>query len=96
MERSSSSSVTIAAIGSVLVCAATLFQYIESHRLGQLGGYFPLVIGAASIWILVASCGYFARSVNVRSKLTAALQGLLAALAFVAINVATLIWAFGS
>ena len=96
MERSSSPSVTVAAIGSVLLCAATLFHYVVSHRLGQPGGYFPLAIGTIGMWVLVAICSYFAQSAGARSALSAALQGLLAALAFLAINLATLIWAFGS
>ena len=96
MARSSSSLVVVAAIGSVLACAATLFQYISSHRLGQPGGYFPLALGATSIWLLVGSCGYFARAATKRSLLAAILQGLLAALAFLAISIFTLVRAFGS
>ena len=96
MERSASWPLPLAAIGSVLATAATLFQYIQAHRAGESGGYLPIVFGAFAVGLLVAGCSYFAKPEAARSILTSGLLGALASGAFIATLFATLIWAFGS
>jgi hypothetical protein len=96
MERSAPWLVLLTAIGSILATATTLLQYIQAHRIGQPGGYLPMIFGALAIGLLVAVCGYFAKPQAVRSGSAAVLQGVLASMASLSILFVTLIWGFGS
>jgi len=96
MEKSASWLIAIAAIGSVLAAAATLLHYIQSHRVGQPGGYLALALGTITVGVLVAGCSHFAKPEATRSAPTSGLQGAFASLAFVAIVFVTLIWGFGT
>lgn len=88
--------VPLAAIGSILVTAATFLQYAHAHRADQPGGYLPIFLGALAIGLLATLCSYFVASKPARSAFTAFVSGVSAAVVFAVVLVVTLIWSFGS
>ena len=93
MERTSRWSVLLAVTGSILVTAVTFWHYAQAHREGHPGGYLPLAIGGLLVGLLAAACSYFN---GLRHTFTAIASGVVAAITFMAVLLATLISCFGS
>jgi hypothetical protein len=84
--------IPIAVLGSSIVVAATLFQYFQAYRLGEPGGYIPIIFGAGGIGFIagIANFLFF-------PKLWLAIIIFLIVMLITAnVLIATLIWAFGS
>jgi hypothetical protein len=70
--------------------------HIQAHRVGEPGGYIPIILGALSVGLLVSGCTYFAAPQHVRSGVASTLPGVLASVTFAGVLSAVLILAFGS
>jgi|APMI01.1.fsa_nt_gi drug/metabolite transporter (DMT)-like permease len=93
MERTSQWSEPLAVVGSIFITSVTFWQYAQAHRAAHPGGYLPLAIGALLIGLLVAACNYFNGS---RRAYSAIASGVVSAVVFIAVLLATLILCFGS
>ena len=96
MERTLQWPVPLAAIGTIIVTAATFWRYALDHHEGLPGGYLPIAIGTLLVGLLVALCSYFARPTPLRRAFPAIASGVVASIAFMIVLLATLIASFGS
>jgi len=71
----------------------TFLNYAQAHREGRPGGFAPIIIGSLLVGLLVSTCSYFNRS---RNTFAAAVSGIISAIAFFSVLLATLISCFGS
>ena len=82
----------MAVLGSSIVVAATLLQYIQAYRLGVPAGYLPVVLGAGGVGFIAGIANFLVS----RALWPAVIASLTVALVTASLLAATLVWAFGS